>query len=77
MKKKAKRGSATALSTKDARTTKDAWFQIRIQKDLREWLDDFALRHNTNKTIVVTEYLKMLRQIDKGRHDKNERMQTS
>ena len=63
--------------SKDTRTTKDAWFQIRIQKDLREWLDDFANRHNTNKTRVVTEYLKMLRQIDKGRHDQNERMQTS
>lgn len=56
---------------------KDAWFQMRIQKDLFEWLDDFAKRHNTNRTKVVTEYLKMLRQIDKGRHDQNERMQTS
>jgi hypothetical protein len=58
-------------------TSKDAWFQMRIQKDLFEWLDNFAKRHNTNRTRVVTEYLKMLRQIDEGGHDQNERMQTS
>ena len=46
---------------------KDAWFQMRIHGELLEWLDDFATRHDTDRTKVVTEYLMMLRRIDEGR----------
>lgn len=52
---------------------KDAWFQMRIHKDLLEWLDEYAKRHRTDRTRIVTEYLMMLQGIDEGRHSKDER----
>jgi len=59
------------------RKAKEARLQMRMDAELFDWLDEYAKRHGTNRTKIITDFVALLRNIDKGRHDQNERMQTA
>ncbi len=59
------------------RKPKDAILQMRIDRDLLEWFDNYAKQRRTDRTKILRDFITMLWKIEHGRSDKNEGMQTA
>jgi hypothetical protein len=59
------------------RKTKDAILQMRIDKEMLEWFDNYAKQRGTDRTKILRDFVTMLWKIEHGRSGKGERMQTS